>query len=109
MHSPCRCSRKSRPPEPVRKSCSPRLTAWTRRNQVSIVFTSYQSGRRYLLGSDATGRLSFHERIYQRAMGVVGNGQRRFMGGPYPIWRFENILNEGQLANEMFDKCYVAA
>ena len=94
-------------PEPVRKSCSPGLTAWMRRNQVSIAFTSYQSGRLYLLGSDPTGRLSFHERIYQRAMGVVGNAHRLFMGGLYQIWRFENILNEGQLANNMFEKCYV--
>ena len=38
-------------PEPVRKSCSPGLTAWMRRNQVSIAFTSYQSGRLYLLGT----------------------------------------------------------
>src|SRR5262245_13551111 len=94
-------------PEPVKKSCSPGLTAWMRRNQVSIAFTSYQSGRLYLLGSDPTGRLSFHERIYQRAMGVVGNAHRLFMGGLYQIWRFENILNEGQLANNMFEKCYV--
>lgn len=93
--------------EPVKKSCSPGLTAWMRRNQVSIAFTSYQSGRLYLLGGDTTGRLSFHERIYQRAMGVVGNGQRLFMGGLYQIWRFENILGERQLANDMFDKCYV--
>src|SRR5262245_54837900 len=85
-------------PEPVKKSCSQGLTAWMRRNQVSIAFTSYQSGRLYLLGSDPTGRLSFHERIYQRAMGVVGNGHRLFMGGLYQIWRFENILNEGQQA-----------
>jgi len=93
--------------EPVRKSCSAGLTAWMRRNQVSIAFTSYQSGRLYLLGSDPQGRLSFHERIYQRAMGVVGNGQRLYMGGLYQIWRFENVLGKGQLANGMFDKCYV--
>jgi uncharacterized protein (TIGR03032 family) len=96
-----------KPPEPVKKSCSPGLTAWMRRNQVSIAFTSYQSGRMYLLGSDPTGRLSFHERIYQRAMGIVGNSQRLFMGGLYQIWRFENILGDSQLANNMFDKCYV--
>jgi uncharacterized protein (TIGR03032 family) len=94
-------------PEPVKKSCSAGLTQWMSRNQVSIAFTSYQSGRLYLLGSDPAGRLSFHERIYQRAMGVVGNGQRLFMGGLYQIWRFENILGQGQLANDMFDKCYV--
>jgi len=96
-----------KPPEPVKKSCSAGLTAWMRRQQLSIAFTSYQSGRLYLLGSDPKGRLSFHERIYQRAMGVVGNGQRLFMGGLYQIWRFENILGEGQVANAMFDRCYV--
>src|SRR5262245_3610234 len=69
-----------KPPEPVKKTCSAGLTAWMKRMQVSIAFTSYQSGRLYLLGSDTSGRLSFHERIYQRAMGVVGNGQRLFMG-----------------------------
>lgn len=96
-----------RTPEPVRKSCSAGLTAWMARSRVSIAFTSYQSGRLYLLGSDPKGRLSFHERIYQRAMGIVGNGQRLFMGGLYQVWRFENILGSGQLANGMFDRCYV--
>jgi hypothetical protein len=94
-------------PEPVRKSCSQGLTGWMRRNRLSIAFTSYQSGRLYLLGTDPKGRLSFHERIYQRAMGIVGNGQRLFMGGLYQIWRFENILRGGQTANEVFDRCYV--
>jgi len=93
--------------EPVKKTCSQGLTSWMARNQLSIAFTSYQSGRLYLLGSDQKGRLSFHERVYQRAMGVVGNGQRLYMGGLYQVWRFENILGEGQLANAMFDKCYV--
>ena len=95
------------PPEPVKKSCTPGLTTWMRRNRVSIAFTSYQSGRLYLLGADPKGRLSFHERIYQRAMGIVGNGQRLFMGGLYQIWRFENIVRGGQTANGTFDKCYV--
>lgn len=94
-------------PEPVKKTCSPGLTRWMNRNRLSIAFTSYQSGRLYLLGSDQNGRLSFHERLYQRAMGVVGNGERLYMGGLYQIWRFENVLAEGQFANEMFDKCYV--
>ena len=37
-------------PEPVKKSCSPGLTAWMKRTRLSIAFTSYQSGRMYLLG-----------------------------------------------------------
>ena len=52
----------------------------------------------YLVGSDPHGRLSFYERIFERAMGIVGNAQRMFMGGLYQLWRFENILrtNDGQ-------------
>lgn len=94
-------------PEPLKKTCSPGITKWMTKNRVSIAFTSYQSGRLYLLGSDPKGRLSFHERLYQRAMGIVGNGERLYMGGLYQIWRFENILGPNQNANEMFDKCYV--
>ncbi len=94
-------------PEPIRKSCSPGLTAWMRRNQVSIAFTSYQSGRLYLLGSDPTGRLSFFERIFERAMGIVGNAQRIYLGGLYQLWRFENVLRERGHSPTQFDKCYV--
>ena len=45
------------PPEPVKKSCTPGLTGWMKRNSLSIAFTSYQSGRLYLLGADPKGRL----------------------------------------------------
>jgi len=107
VDAPAESTDGKKPPEPVRKSCSPGLTAWMTRNRLSIAFTSYQSGRLYLLGTEPKGRLSFHERIYQRAMGIVGNGQRLYMGGLYQIWRFENILGKGQLANGMFDRCYV--
>lgn len=57
-------------PEPVKKSCSPGLTQWMFQQGLSLGFTSYQSSRMYLLGTDPKGRLSFHERIYQRAMGI---------------------------------------
>jgi uncharacterized protein (TIGR03032 family) len=39
--------------------------------------------------------------------GVAGVAVRVDMGGLYQIWRFENILGKGQLANAIFDRCYV--
>lgn len=93
--------------EPVKKSCSKGLASWIARNKTSIAFTSYQSGRVYFLGADPQGRVSFHERIFQRAMGIVGNEQRIYMGGLFQVWRFENVLQQGQVANKIFDKCYV--
>ncbi|MDO6721340.1 TIGR03032 family protein [Psychrosphaera sp. 1_MG-2023] len=93
--------------EPVTKSCSKGLSKWIVRNNMSLAFTSYQSGRVYFVGADPEGRVSFHERVFQRAMGIVGNEQRIYMGGLYQVWRFENVLQAGQVANKMFDKCYV--
>ncbi|WP_078084027.1 TIGR03032 family protein [Microbulbifer mangrovi] len=94
-------------PEPVRKSCSTGLAQWMHQRQLSIAFTSYQSGRVYMVGAEPGGKLSFHERIFQRAMGIVGNRNRIYMGGLYQIWRFENVLQPGQATNQVFDACYV--
>ena len=94
-------------PEPVRKSCSSGLAQWMHQRQLSVAFTSYQSGRVYMVGAEPGGKLSFHERIFQRAMGIVGNRSRIYMGGLYQVWRFENVLQPGQVANKIFDACYV--
>lgn len=94
-------------PEPVRKSCSAELAQWMHERQLSIAFTSCQSGRVYMVGAEPGGRLSFHERIFQRAMGIVGNRNRIYMGGLHQIWRFENVLQPGQVASKVFDACYV--
>lgn len=93
--------------EAVVKTCSKGLASWMVRHQTSLAFTSYQTGRVYFVGADPKGRVSFHERVFQRAMGIVGNSQRVYMGGLYQIWRFENVLQNGQIANQMFDRCYV--
>ncbi len=91
----------------IEKSCSRGFGPWLAKQNLSVAVTSYQSGRLYLVGSDAAGRVSFYERIFERAMGVVGNNQRIFLGGLFQLWRFENVLRKGQLANKLHDRCYV--
>ena len=91
----------------IEKSCSRGFGPWLAKQNLSLAVTSYQSGRLYLVGSDAAGRVSFYERIFERAMGVVGNNQRIFLGGLFQLWRFENVLRKGQLANKLHDRCYV--
>lgn len=91
----------------VEKSCSRSLSGWLAQNRLSLAITSYQSGRIYLVGSDKEGRVSFFERIFERAMGVVGNAQRIYLGGLYQLWRFENILRSNEVIHGQFDKCYV--
>ena len=82
--------------QPARISCSRGLADWLLRNNVSLAFTSYQSGRLYLVGIDDTGAVSFHERFLARAMGLWTDGQRLLVSTIFQLWRFENILSPGQ-------------
>ena len=91
----------------VEKSCSRGLSGWLAQHRMSLAITSYQTGRIYLVGSDKQGRVSFFERIFERAMGVVGNAQRIYLGGLYQLWRFENVLRPNEVIHGQFDKCYV--
>ncbi len=91
----------------VERSCSRSLAGWLAQNRLSLAITSYQSGRIYLVGSDAKGRVSFFERIFESAMGVIGNAQRIYLGGLYQLWRFENVLRSNEVIHGQYDKCYV--
>ena len=76
-------------------------------NNISIGFTSYQTGRLYLVGHGPDGKLALHEAVYPQAMGVTGNANRIYLGTLTQIVRMENVLNADQLANEAHDKVYV--
>lgn len=91
----------------VEKTCSRGLAGWLAANRISLAITSYQSGRVYLVGSDKQGRVSFYERIFERAMGVVGNAHRIYLGSLYQLWRFENVLRSNEVIHGQYDKCYV--
>ncbi|MDR7134364.1 uncharacterized protein (TIGR03032 family) [Lysobacter niastensis] len=91
----------------VEKTCSRGLAQWLASNRISLGISSYQSGRLYLVGSDKQGRVSFFERIFERAMGIVGNAQRIYLGSLFQLWRFENVLRPNEVIHQQFDKCYV--
>ena len=89
------------PQPPTNISCTRSMADWLLRNDVSIAFTSYQSGRLYLVGVDDRGVLSFHERFLARAMGLWGDAQRLLVSTIFQLWRFENVLG----ADQMQDGC----
>ena len=91
---------------PVQISCTRGFTNWLLSNNVSIAFTSYQTGRLYLVGVDDKGLLSFHERFLARAMGLWGDPQRLLVSTIFQLWRFENVLAAGQMQNGC-DRHYV--
>ena len=83
------------------------LREFLRAQDISIAFTSYQSGNLYLFGHGLDGKLSMHQAAYTQAMGVVGDAQRIYLATHGQIVRLENALAPGQLANEKHDKVYV--
>ncbi|WP_421979856.1 TIGR03032 family protein [Roseibium sp.] len=90
-------------------SCSSGLSNWLLRNNCSIVFTSYQTGQVFFVGVMPNGSLSFHQRNFQRAMGLWTDpaAQSLYLSSLFQLWRFENMLHPGEVANADHDKCYI--
>ena len=83
------------------------LAAFLAANDISLGFTSYQTGRLYLIGSGPDGKLALHEAQYPQAMGVAGDSERIYLGTLTQVVRLENVLAAGQTANNVHDKVYV--
>jgi len=60
-----------------------------------------------LIGVLPNQRLSVYQRNFVRAMGLCASPQRIFVSAIAQIWRLENVLGPGQVANRQFDKLYV--
>lgn len=80
---------------------------WLRRNRTSIAFTSYQTGQLFLVGVLPNGTVSFNQHNFTRAMGVCYQPGRLYLGGLHQVWRLENMLRPGEIANQSFDMALV--
>ncbi|MBL4757793.1 MAG: TIGR03032 family protein [Rhizobiales bacterium] len=88
-------------------SHSRQFVDWMIQEQVSIAFTSYQSGRLFLVGVDANRNLSMMQRAFTRAMGLYANDQFLYVADLYQLWRFDNVLKPGEMYNGDFDRLYL--
>ena len=98
------------PQEPTARtdiSFSNGLKPFLQSNQVSLAFTSYQSGNLYLFGPGTDEKLAMHQAAYPQAMGVVGNAHRIYLASHSQIIRLENVLGPRQIANSKHDRVYV--
>ena len=73
---------------------------------VSFAFTTYQTGKLFLIGLQSDQRLSIFERTFNRCMGLWGDSRTLWMSSLYQMWRFENIIEPGQAAAG-YDRLYV--
>jgi len=80
--------------------------SWLASHGISLAFTTYQSGKLFLIGLQPDMRLSVFERTFNRCLGLWSDGQTLWMSSLYQLWRFENVLDSGQSANG-YDRLYV--
>ncbi len=75
---------------------------------LSIAFTSYQSGLLYFVGRNAQNGINIHQAGMPKPMGLCldPSGVLTMTAG-YQIMRFENTLQPDQKINYLFDVCYV--
>src|SRR5215831_9098761 len=90
----------------VQVTGSPRLASWLAEHRVSLAFTTYQTGKLFLLGRHPEGRLAVFERTFNRAMGLWADGQTLWLSTLYQLWRFENMLRPGEVY-QGHDRLYV--
>jgi len=81
---------------------------------ISLAFTSYQSGVLYMLGRSADGGVHLHQAALVKPMGLAidpgcGRGQASTLTvcDGARIVCFQNILNAGEQANQSFDGCFM--
>lgn len=85
---------------------SPQFPEWLYQHQISLAFTTYQTGKLFLIGLQPNGRLSIFERTFNRAMGLSASLNTLYMSSLYQVWRFENALEPGQV-HQGYDRLYV--
>jgi uncharacterized protein (TIGR03032 family) len=87
-------------------TASRQFTSWLGEQRASLAFTTYQAGKLFLIGLKPDLGLSVFERTFNRCMGLWANDQSLIMSSLYQLWRFENALEPGQLANG-YDRVYI--
>ena len=98
-------------PEPkeepkIELSSSSMFPGWLAGQGMSIVLTTYQTAKLFLIGLQPNGRLSIFERTLERVMGMHATAQSIHVSTLYQIWRFHNMLKPGETF-EGYDALYV--
>jgi uncharacterized protein (TIGR03032 family) len=95
-------------PPSLEIAASRQLPSWLREQGLSLAFTTYQSGKLFLVGLKPGGGLAIFERTFERCLGLcaTADAQTLWMTSLYQLWRFENALPVGETAHG-YDRLYV--
>ena len=85
-----------------------KATSWLAENNLSFAFTTYQSGKLFLIGLQNSGEISVFERTFNRCMGLYAtpDSMSLYMSSLYQVYRFEQAFDQGQ-AYEDYDRLYI--
>jgi|TARA_B110000902_G_scaffold256843_1_gene324170 uncharacterized protein (TIGR03032 family) len=79
---------------------------WLIEQNISLGFSTYQSGKILLVGHNSNQQLSIFERTFERPMGLWSDGQNLLASSSYQLHRFSNTLTAGDDADG-YDCLYV--
>ena len=85
---------------------SRQFNSWLAESDLSLAFTTYQTGKVFFIGLQPEGQHSIFERTFNRCMGMCVADNTLYMSLLYQLWRFENALGEGQ-AYDSYDRIFV--
>ena len=91
---------------------------WLADEDISLAFSTYQTGKLFFLGRKPEGQLSVFERTFPHCMGLWASSDSKhiWMSSRYQMWRIDNLSASGdvadssagaQLGADQFDAIYV--
>jgi uncharacterized protein (TIGR03032 family) len=89
-------------------SMSGGMVARLAREKMSLAFSSYQSGKLYMLGRSPNGGANVHHSDQPKPMGLrYDQSGRLTLTGAHHVIRFENALAAHERVNGIFDACFM--
>ncbi len=85
---------------------SRQFASWLIEQNLSLGFSTYQSGKVFLIGHNPNHSLSVFERTFERPMGLWTDGNVIWLSTLYQIYRFKNSLPPGELSDG-YDRLFV--
>lgn len=79
--------------DPVQLQTSRQFVSWLAEMDASVLFTTYQAGKLFLLGHGENDQLSVFQRSFSRCMGLNANAERLYLSTTEQIWRLQNYLD----------------
>lgn len=88
-------------------STSRQFQNWVKAEHISLIFTTYQVGKVFMLGTHTDGSLHVTERTFNRCMGLgtVKEANTFWLSSLFQLWRFDNSLTSGRFND--YDKVYL--